>query len=149
MLIRVLSLHSHLFVGITNPDPSTRLSTDAAPHRGVEASNPFSYWRRSQMVHAALRAEDVAADTFTVVPFPIHHRDRWSSYIPFDATQHVRVFGEWERDKVTLLEQQYAVKVWEDEPRMAEGADIRAALADGQPVDHLVHPAVLPLIGSS
>jgi len=149
MILRVLSLHDHVFVGITNPDPTTWRSTETAPHRGADTSNPFTYWERSQMVTAALTAEGVESSAYTTVPFPIHDPERWLSYIPQDATQHVRVFGQWEQDKVELLETHYTVRAWTGEDRMAEGTTIRRALDAGEPVDAFINPSTIDLVDHS
>lgn len=81
-------------------------------------------------------------DRCTVVGFPLDRPEVWGHYIPLEAIQYVRVFTDWERSKVTMLESGgYTVRVVEGDPAKAVRAtSIRSAWLEGrlEDVDHLV-----------
>ena len=148
LLQHVLDRHEHLIVGITNPDPTSRLEHADHPTRHLEASNPFTFYERSMMVHAALAAASVPRQRYAIVPFPLHDPARVEHYVPLDAVQYVRVFSRWEEQKVsTLAEYGYDVQVVAgDVASRISATEIRTALRDGQPWTHLVAGTVADLI---
>lgn len=85
----------HLIVGITNPDPSTIVVEPADPDRHRPVANPFTFFERQLMIRAAFDRAGIEPGRFSVVPFPIHHPDRWPHYVPPGTLQLVRVFSEW------------------------------------------------------
>lgn len=145
VLHRVLSLHDHVFVGITNPDPTLRATSIGAAHRDGADGNPFTYWQRARMITTALHADAVDPSTYTVVPFPIHHPDRWTAYVPADATQYVRELSPWERTKAEALGAVYPVEIWNGPDRPTSATAIRAALARDEPISD-VHPATSAMV---
>jgi nicotinamide mononucleotide adenylyltransferase len=68
-----------------------------------------------------------------IVPFPLDRPAVWTNYIPEDATQFVRAFTEWERDKAQLLQSGgYAVRLLDGDPnKVVRATEIREALARG------------------
>jgi nicotinamide mononucleotide adenylyltransferase len=98
------------------------------------ADNPFSYWQRAAMVHASLAEIGLGRDRYEVVPFPMHHPEQWSWFVPLAAVQYVRVRGDWEHGKAERLRAQYSV-VTVPAPADAgvRGTEVRAALAVHDP----------------
>ncbi len=121
-----------VFIGITNPDPESCKPNASSAHRHQPESNPFTFWERQSMIQAALEHKSLQGRC-RVVPFPLDRPQVWSSYIPLDATQFVRVFTDWERDKVKVLQDGgYPLRVIEGDPAHAVRAiNIRRALIQG------------------
>lgn len=120
-------------IGITNPDARSLSAIPESPHRHLNGANPFSYLERLRMIQAALNAAGVSRERYDVVPFPLDAPGVWASYVPVSATQLVRVYSDWEREKTRRLRAGgYAVWVLEGDPRIrVSGSDIRAAMAAG------------------
>ena len=143
----VLSAHAtgeSVTVGITNPDPRSLEPLVGSNHRHLLSANPLTYWERARLIRAALIEAGLPVTHFDVVPFPLDAIDVCSSYVPLETTQVVRVYAEWERQKVRRLETAgYPVKVLVgDQGRRVSGTDIRAAIVSNQPWNHWVPPAV-------
>jgi cytidyltransferase-like protein len=130
LLSIALAEAEEVFIGITNPDPASWHEHDSSAHRHLPDSNPFTFWERQRMIRSALDRQGVQSRC-SIVPFPLDRPSAWSSYIPLSAVQFVRVFSDWERDKVGILhEGGYSVRVIEGDPAQAVRAtNIRAALA--------------------
>lgn len=94
---------ARLVVGITNPDPARARAESGSPHRHLPGSNPFTYLERAVMIRDALLDEGVPPRDFLLVPFPIQDLDLLPHYAPRDARHFVRVYSEWEREKVRRL----------------------------------------------
>jgi cytidyltransferase-like protein len=95
-----LTLAERLVVGITNPDPAARVAHPASAHRHLDESNPLDYAQRAALVQAALHAAGVPASRYAILPFPLDEPGAWASLLPPGTPQLVRVFGDWEREKV-------------------------------------------------
>lgn len=121
-----------VFIGITNPDPASWKANASSAHRHQPESNPFTYWERQNMIQSALEYKGLQ-DRCHIVPFPLDRPKAWSSYIPLDAVQFVRVFTNWEADKVQILQTGgYPVRVIAGDPLHAVRAtDIRLAWLKG------------------
>lgn len=129
-------------IGITNPDSRSLAPLPESPHRHLEGANPFSYLERLQMIQAALDVAGVSRERYDVVPFPLDLPAVWAAYVPFSATQLVRVYSDWEREKTRRLRAGgYAVWVLEGDPASRiSGSDIRAAMASGRSWSQWVPP---------
>ena len=137
-----LSLAPRILIGITNPDPRSWTAAVASAHRHRADANPFSYLQRLQIIAAALHEARIGRERYDVVPFPLDSPRVWSSYIPHNAVQLVRVFSDWEQEKARhLAAGGYQVKVLIGEPdKRISASDIRAAMSAGQPWAHWVPP---------
>lgn len=147
LLLIGLARGRHLVVGITNPDPSARRAVPESEHRHRAGANPFTYFERLGFVTAALRAEGVAADRFSVVPFPLHQPALWEWYVPLGTLQLVRASSAWERAKAESLGGGYRVEVLSPpgEGRLAS-SDLRRILDAGGPWQEAVPAATVPLV---
>ena len=132
-----------VIVGITNPDPSTVVQDELAEHRHVSSSNPFTFTERLIMIQESLREEGYPMDRVLIVPFPIHHPDRWPHYVPPDTAMFVVVYSPWERKKVERMKQAGFTVVVEDSLNKGmSGKEVRRLMATGGNWQHLVPPAV-------
>lgn len=144
----VLATCEHLVIAITNPDAGARRFEAASAHRHTPWANPFSYFERARLLHAALRERGLV-ERATVVPFDLTRPAHWPEYVPLSARQFVRVYGAWEREKVRLLQSEgYAVATLEgDLAQRISASVIRAALQAGHDRWHgLVPTATVPLL---
>ena len=74
-----------IIIGITNPDPSTIVEDESSDHRHLPEENPLTFIERLAMIQDTLRDEGYPMERIFIVPFPIHHPERWRCYIP-DST---------------------------------------------------------------
>ncbi|MFP3870218.1 MAG: nicotinate-nucleotide adenylyltransferase [Syntrophobacteria bacterium] len=141
---RIAWEHSeNVVVGITNPDPSTILADEFSGHRHLPEENPFTFIERLMMIQGTLREEGYPMETIFVVPFPIHHPERWHHYIPPGAAMFVVVYSAWERRKVERLrEAGVEVVVVETLEKKITGQQVRSMLACGGDWESLVPAAV-------
>ncbi|MDJ0928265.1 MAG: cytidyltransferase [Gammaproteobacteria bacterium] len=154
LVLHALTLGKHLLIGITNPDSRSLQEQPASAHRHLDSSNPFTFFERAQMVGETLRDTGIPPDRYGIVPFPLDAPETWESYIPLHATQIVRVFSPWERDKGRQLTAAgYAVRLMDgDNSRRISASDIRHALRVGGSWRHLVPAgsrAVLDALGET
>lgn len=143
-----LERFDRLCVAITNPDQRSQRAEPSSSHRHLETSNPFTYRERSRAITAALRRAEVPAERFDVVPFPLDAPSVLASYVPPDAIQVVRIFSEWERDKSDTLEG-YGYTVLRLQGSIEDrvsASDIRSAIAEGRPWQHLVPPGIAEVL---
>ncbi|ORM27841.1 hypothetical protein BFL43_22155 [Williamsia sp. 1135] len=137
-----------LFVGITNPDPESRVATSADPARSTAENNPFTFAQRRAMIEASLWDLGWTDRDFAIVPAPILQVDRLLHYLPppSETTAFLTVYDEWGEQKVQLMRSLgYAVDVmWRRDhaSRVASGTQIRTMLADGTDWHPLVPDAV-------
>lgn len=134
-LLRYALAHGQrLIVGITNPEPAGRVAHPASPHRHLASANPLSYAQRASLVTAALRLSGVADGQFDVVPFPLDEPGRWHGLLPPGTRQLVRVFSDWEREKVRRFTSAgLPVIVLEGDPcQRLSASDIRERIGRGQ-----------------
>ena len=140
-----LGQSTHLIVAVTNPDSGSLFESDASVHRHRPTDNPFTYFERVRLLHAALSGAGLR-DRTTIVPFDLCAPRRWPEYVPLPARQFVRVYGEWEATKARLLHDAgYQVVALEgDVEGRRSSSDIRARMRAGEDWESLVPPAVLP-----
>jgi cytidyltransferase-like protein len=102
----------YLIVGITNPDINLTKDDEVHPDRSKAGNNPFTYYERLLMIREALLGVGMSRTNFEIVPFPINYPELLGNYMPSDATHFTRVYEDWNRKKIQLLEDQgYKVKV--------------------------------------
>jgi nicotinamide mononucleotide adenylyltransferase len=129
-----LALARRLVVGITNPDPAHRVAHPASAHRHLDSANPLGFAQRARLVAAALHAAGVAPERFEVLPFPLDEPSAWGRLLPAGTPQLVRVFGDWEREKVRRFAAAgFPPVVLEGDPsRRVASTEIRRRIRDGE-----------------
>jgi cytidyltransferase-like protein len=145
-----LALAPRVVIGITNPDATERRAHPASAHRHLPDANPYSFEQRASLVAAALRAAGVGSGRFAIVPFPLEAPQRWSQLLPPGTVQLVRVFSDWEREKVRRFEAAgFPVVVLSgDTTGRLSATRVRAALAAGEPWQQWVPPGARELLAS-
>jgi len=136
MVRHALGLAEKVLIGVTNPDEAQRVAHAASAHRHLSASNPYSYQQRLQLIEAALQADGIAHDRYGIVPFPLDTPALWSSIVAPGTPQLVRVFSDWEREKVRRFAAAgYPPLVVEGDPaNRVTAMEVRRALAAGEAV---------------
>lgn len=131
---RALAECGHVIVAVTNPDPGARREEAASAHRHMSAANPFTYYERARLLEAACRERGWHERT-SVVPFDLTRPALWPHYVPLEARQYVRAYGDWERHKARQLRAAgYEVTLLEGDPAGRRTAgDIRARMREGDP----------------
>lgn len=139
----------HVLIGITNAAPGVRARHPASAHRHLASANPFSYAQRERLIAAALRAAGVEEARCSILPFPLDEPARWPNVLPPGTPQLVRVFSEWEREKL----RRFAAAGY---PPLALQGDvttricatqIRRCMATGEPWQHWVPAGARELLG--
>jgi nicotinamide-nucleotide adenylyltransferase len=146
--LQALARCDHLIIGITNPDPSTMVAEAADPERHQPAANVFTFFERQRMIRAALSEAGVEPARCSLVPFPIHHPERWQFYCPAGTVQFVRLFSAWGREKVRRLQERgWPVEVLDaGATKQVSGSEVRQKLRHGQGWQELVPPAVAQVL---
>ncbi|MBK6598693.1 MAG: adenylyltransferase/cytidyltransferase family protein [Proteobacteria bacterium] len=141
---------ARVVIGITNADPAARQAHPTNAHRHLARANPFSYEERKQLIAAALAAAAIPASRYEIVAFPLDEPAAWPAIVPPGAAQIVRVFSDWEREKVRRFESAgYLTVVLEgDLARRISATDIRQALAQDKPWQHWVPPGTRELLAN-
>jgi cytidyltransferase-like protein len=139
-----------IFIGITNPDPARIKPEPSDPLRHLPESNPYSYAERLLMIKAA--AADLGLDPACVhvIPFPVNEPELWPAYVPAGVTQYLRLFSEWGGTKLERMRAAgYEVVVLDEgTEKELSGADVRAAIRDGDDWEALVPPGVARVLRS-
>jgi cytidyltransferase-like protein len=139
---------SRLFVGITNPDPESRVSTDSDPARSLAGNNPFTFAERRTMIEHSLWDLGWTDRDFAIIPAPILQADRLKHYLPgpTETTVYLTVYDSWGEQKVQFMTALgYRVEVlWRRDhaSRVASGTQIRKLLPLGDDWRSLVPGAV-------
>ncbi len=135
-----------LYIGITNPDPTSLALDAASQHRHKLSANPFTFVERSDMIRLALQEARIDPSRFQIVPCPIHNESLLACYIPLDATQLVTSYEEeeWGERKIELLQKAgYSVEVlWKKPSKGITSTRIRDLLRTGSSVDEWVGRSV-------
>ena len=138
----------HVIIGITNPEPAARAAHPASAHRHLAAANPWTYDERAALIDAALCSAGVDSARYTILPFPLDEPARWPALLPPGTPQLVRVFSDWEREKVRRFAAAgYPPQVLEGNPATRLSAsDIRSAMQDAAPWQQWVPPGARELL---
>tara|TARA_B100001123_G_scaffold379647_1_gene448729 strand:+ start:257 stop:844 length:588 start_codon:yes stop_codon:yes gene_type:complete len=144
----VLDVHSRLIVAITNPDPQTRWRHPNHASRHLEEANPFTFYERTTMVHAACQFVGISREQYDVVPFPLHEPERVTHYVPTNIIQYVRIFSSWEAGKAKMLQDYgYPVQSIDGNPATKIAASaVREGFGTGSDWRHLVPAPVADLV---
>jgi nicotinamide mononucleotide adenylyltransferase len=144
------ALCNHLIIGITNPDPSLTRDSKANPYRSSHLANPLSYYERYIMIREIFKEKGFKLSEFSIVPFPINIPELIKYYVPMDAVFFLSIYDEWGRQKKKALES-LGLNVhvlWEVplEEKGLSSSDIRDAMINGKPWEHLVPIIVAKLM---
>jgi len=137
-----------LFIGITNPDPSLIVHEVADTARHLPEANLFTFFERYQMIQSTLIEAEVSLSRFAIVPFPIHHPERWSYYCPRETTQFVRIFSSWGQEKLQrFCEHNWYVEVLDEGvAKEVSGSEVRQRLREEREWEILVPHAVVRVL---
>lgn len=135
-------------IGVTNPCSELRQAHPASAHRHRADANPWNDAQRAALIRAALDAASVPVARYDIVPFPLDDPSRWPAILPAGTPQLVRVFSDWEREKLRRFEAAgYPVVALQGDPeRRISATDIRSAMANGAPWQHWVPPGARELL---
>ncbi len=149
MVHAALGLAQRVMIGVTNPDPTTLHRHATSAHRHLPDANPFTFEERAAMINAALTADGVPLDRVQIEPFPLESPERWPSLLPRGTRQLVRVFSDWEREKVQRFDGAgYPAIVLEGNSlTRISGTEIRRRLVSGEPWEQWVPPGARELVG--
>ena len=138
----------HLIVGITNPDPSLIVAEATDPERHHPSANIFTFFERQHLIRAALVEAGADASHISVVPFPIHHPERWHFYCPGEAIQFVRIFSAWGQEKAKRMQDKgWRVEVLDaGAAKQVSGSEVRRRLCEGVGWEELVPAAVAAVL---
>jgi nicotinamide-nucleotide adenylyltransferase len=140
----------HLVVGITNPDPGLTGEDDADKDRSAPHANPLTYYERYRIVNAALLEQGLAAEEFSIVPFPINFPELYQFYVPTDATFFLTICDEWGEKKLKIFESEgYKVEVlWRKHlsEKGQNSTEIRDLISAGGEWEHLVPDSVARML---
>ena len=136
MVRHALGLAERVLIGVTNADEANLIPHAASAHRHLASANPFSYQQRVQLIDAALQAETIARERYDIVPFPLDTPERWPALVAPGTPQLVRVYSDWEREKVRRFAAAgYPPLVVEgDAAKRLTATEVRRALAAGEAV---------------
>ncbi|MGL1861785.1 MAG: nicotinate-nucleotide adenylyltransferase [Pseudodesulfovibrio sp.] len=140
------TLCDHLFVGVTNPNPEMTAAEATDPERSSQQNNPLTFDERRLMIRFALMEAGIAAETFSIVPFPISRPDLLENFTPPDATYYLTIYDDWGREKKKRLES-FGLRthvMWERplEEKGITGAKVREAIRTNNGWRNLVPSAV-------
>jgi nicotinamide-nucleotide adenylyltransferase len=138
---------SHVFVGITNPDPKRIKEEPSDPLRHLPESNPFSYTERLLMIEAVAADEEIPVH---VIPFPVNEPELWPAYVPSGVTQYLRLFSAWGGTKLNRMrEAGYDVVILDEgADKEISGIDVREAIRSNDAWESLVPPGAARVIRS-
>lgn len=148
MVRHALTLAERVVIGITNPEDRPREQHPSSSHRHLAAANPFSLAQRRALIEAALQADGIPACRWQVIPFPLDDDAHWSTLIPRGTPQLVRVFSDWEREKVRRFAAAgYPPVVLEgDTSTRLSATDVRRSLRESNDVPESVPPGARELL---
>jgi len=149
-LLAGAALCRHLVVGITNPDPFLTKVESADPKRSNPVANPLSYFERYVMVRAVLAEAGLEPSRYSVVPFPINLPELYKYYVPLEALFFLSIYDDWGKRKLEYFTSLgLATQVLREVSAAQKGlsaTDIRRRMAQDEPWEELVPPAVVTLM---
>lgn len=141
---------THLVVGITNPDPGLTGKESSAPGREDPSANPLTYYERYLLVRAVLGEQGIAAEEYSIVPFPINFPRLYRYYVPMDAVFFLTIYDDWGRKKREYFRSMGLDThvLWEVSPEKKglSAAEIRTRIVEKAAWEHLVPPAAAHLL---
>ncbi|MCZ8130866.1 MAG: hypothetical protein O9284_06140 [Steroidobacteraceae bacterium] len=142
-LVRVaLARADRVLIGITNPEAAGRRAHPASAHRHLAVANPLTYEQRRGIVAAALEADGVPQARYAIAPFHLDEPERWPDCVPPGTPQLVRVYSDWEREKVRRFAAAGypPIALDGDAATRVSGTEIRRRIAAGEPWEEWVPP---------
>lgn len=137
-----------LFIGITNPDPSEIVFEKADPQRHLAKNNPFYYFERLLMVKNTLVEEGIDLQSVHIVPFPVHHQQKWQYYLPRDAVYYIYLINDWAMEKTKRM-REMGLKVetiGSTREMLISAAEVRRRMVEDENWEELVPEAVARII---
>lgn len=108
---------SFLWVGITAVEPQ-QFEKAAQTAREKPENNPLTYFERTSIISEALVETGLSRADFGFVPFPIEFPERLPNFMPKTVPCLTTICEEWNRKKITLLQNLgYEVVVLYERPR--------------------------------
>ena len=147
-LLAGMSRCRHLVIGITNPDPWQTKDESADENRGLDLSNPCTFYERLMMIERALSDSGVTRDLFRIVPFPISFPERIGHYVPTDAEFLLTIYDKWGEEKLRRL-RDLGLRthlLWRRTEKVTTGTFVRDAIASGRTWEHLVPAATAKVV---
>lgn len=137
----------HLVIGVTNPDPMLSQDVAADRKRSDLRANPLTYYERQLILRDVLLEAKLAEESFTIVPLPITLPQLYHHYVPLDATFLLSIYDDWGRQKLRQFQELgLRTHVLWDVPLEEKGisaTEVRQAMSDGRPWEHLVPAATV------
>src|SRR5262245_55803006 len=126
-IMAAFQLCSHLYIGITNPDPGNYYKNDSDPHRSQPETNPFTYELREKMVRGLMDDRRIIDKEYDVLPVRLELLDECRSRVPADTTVFITIYDEWGETKKKLFEDMgFRVTVlWRRRETITRGFHIR------------------------
>ena len=141
------NLCNHLIIGITNPDPSLTRDSKINPLRSTPLANPLSYYERYVMIREVFKEKGFKLSEFSIVPFPINIPELIKYYVPMNAVFFLSIYDDWGRKKKKYLESLglnvHVLREVSLEDKGLSSSDIREAMINGKPWEHLVPATVV------
>ena len=101
-LLQALQHYNRLIIGITSVTGLRGRNLDS--HRHQPAHNPFTYFERTEMIHAAIEAHpEINPARISFSPFPIDHPELLPEFIPHTTICYTTIQEPWNAKKVELL----------------------------------------------
>ncbi|NTW53809.1 MAG: adenylyltransferase/cytidyltransferase family protein [Chlorobaculum sp.] len=123
-----LKIVKRLYIGITNPYPDVIVKDDTDSHRHNPNSNPYTYFQRLMMIRNSILLDDKICDRYkdiVIIPFPISNPKLYKDYVPDNAVQIMRLFGQWDYKKERMFKDNgYSTKILNGR-RITSGEEIR------------------------
>jgi 2,3-bisphosphoglycerate-independent phosphoglycerate mutase len=139
-----------LYIGITNPDPSSTKFDASDPQRSTDKANPFTFYERLEMITQSLLDKGIQPSRFRIVPFPINIPELWEHYAPREATYFMTIFDEWGEKKLSMLREQglKTELLWKKDitDKGIDATRIRDNISNGSSWDHLVPAGTLRVV---
>jgi nicotinamide mononucleotide adenylyltransferase len=109
------------------------VAPESAAHRAFPASNPLTYFERTELIRAALEEAGVESFRYRVTPFPIEEPVELLEFIPLGVPALTTTYDAWNRTKIELLQAQgyEVVNLWTREVKEYSGQDLRSKLLAG------------------
>ncbi len=152
-VLTALERSETLFIGITNPDPSSIRFDASDPNRSTDISNPFTFCERMEMIRESL--VDAVGDDVSrvrIVPFPINVPWLLKYYTPADAVYFLTIYDEWgEKKQAELAKHGFRTEVlWykSKEEKNITATKIRDGILKGKQWWHLAPSGTKRVIDS-
>lgn len=137
-----------LVIGVTNPDIRNIEFHASDPHRSRDTNNPYSFFRRHQMIDRSLRLQGWRPEDFAIIPAEIANTHALAALLP--PPQHMvvlaTVYDEWGEEKIRRMRGHgFIVEVmWKRKmsERVTSGTEIRRLMSEGGSWQHLVPPGI-------